>query len=255
MRRGTGVLSVIVIAVLLAGAVRAETLLFATQDFPPFTYLVDGRPSGPGVEIVVTACRMEGLDCRIESLPWPRALMHVRHGEGDALFLLGKTNDREEWLWFSPSLIHTGYSFFERADAAILERRGLEGLGGSVVGVYGPSNTAKCLNELRATLSDPFAVDMTSDDEEAFKKLSWGRIDAVFSNRAVGKALLGKLNLKNVIPTLPYEGVDYYIGYARDSAKRELLRRFNDRIRQMQESGVVKRIFARYYLDAAAEAE
>lgn len=234
---------------------QAEPLLFLTQDFPPFTYLIDDRPSGPGVEIVTSACRLEGLECEVDLLPWPRAQMLVREGEAHGLFLLGMSADREKWLVFSKPIVRTGYAFFERAGEGVLETKGVEGLEQGRVGVYGPSNTSRSLAAFREEKGAKFKIDMTPDDEEAFKKLSWGRVDAVFSNSAVGKALVAKLHLTNVVPSIACGHLNYYIACSRDSDRQEELRRFMDRVADMVTNGTVDLILARYYLEGEGGGE
>jgi polar amino acid transport system substrate-binding protein len=232
-----------------SGAAERERLLFLTQDFPPFTYAVDGVPSGPGVEIVKTVCTEQGVDCDVRILPWPRAQMLLRRGQADALFFIGKTYERTRWMRFSSAVVRTEYGFFKRKDSPLaMQESGPQALKGKVVGVYGPSNTSNTLDLLCRELDGDFFIDMTPDDEEAFKKLAWGRIDAVFSNRDVGVALMGKLHLGNLEYAAKYEDVDYYIGYTRSPERAVTVDRFDRALGAMIESGRVEAILKRFFL-------
>lgn len=233
-----------------AGAVEGKGLVFLTQDFPPFTYLVDGVPSGPGVEMVETVCAEQGLDCDVQILPWPRAQMLLKQGRADALFLIGKTVERAVWLRFSRRVVRTEYGFFVRTDKSTpLRERGMQALREKMVGVYGPSKTSATLEALRGEMNGDFFIDMTPDDEEAFKKLAWGRVDAVFSNRAVGMALMAKLHLGNLEYAGKHTDVDYYIGYTRNPEKAAEVDRFDAALGAMVESGRIEAILGRFFLE------
>lgn len=82
----------------------AFTLL--TEDLPPFNYLHDGLPRGPGVDIVTTVLARTGTPVNpgdIRVLPWARAF-HQAQGMPDALlFSTARTPEREGlFKWVGP---------------------------------------------------------------------------------------------------------------------------------------------------------
>jgi polar amino acid transport system substrate-binding protein len=124
-------------------------------------------------------------------------------------------------------------------------------LKGYVVGVYGPSNTAAALAKIH-TDANEFKVEETPDDYAAFKKLSLGRVDAVFSNKEVGDRVLQKLELKNVRYAGRQQVLKYYIGFSQKFVDKKLVDRFNSDFAALHKQGVIQEILSRYGMNAAA---
>lgn len=197
-----------------------QDLSFKTQDFPPYTFLVDGTLSGPAVEIVQATCQEANIEYDIELLPWTRAQDSVIHGISNSLFVIGKNKERESWLNFSYPLVEAEYGFFVQKHD-MLEYMEPDDISGYHIGVYGPSNTATRLMTI-VSKTENCTIDMRPDDEDGFRKLNFGRVNAVFSNKHAGNALIHKMNLQNI----RYAGTDctvlYYIGFSKEYVKRRL---------------------------------
>jgi len=76
-------------------------------------------------------------------------------------------------------------------------------------------------NSPRAEMQD-LTIDMTPDDLAAFKKLSLGRVRAVFSNRDVGHDVLRKLGITNVRYAGRQQTLKYYIGFSQKFTDKKL---------------------------------
>ena len=233
----------------------AAELVFNTQDFAPFNYQIDGVVSGPAAEIIRQVCQEMEITCTFQLLPWKRAQEEVRAGKANAMFVIGWNEKRAKWLHFSPPIMNTEYGFFVKDDNP-LKYSQLSDIQGYTVGVYGPSNTANSLNkiknEMEKTNLNPIKIDMRPDDEAGFKKLSLGRLNAVFSNRDVGYALIGKLGLKGKIR---YAGASrslkYYIGFAQEHNDKAMLEKFDKAYLALYEQGKIKEILDRYNMEVA----
>jgi polar amino acid transport system substrate-binding protein len=94
-------------------------------------------------------------------------------------------------------------------------------------------------------------IDMTPDDEAAFKKLSFARVDAVFSNRDVGYDLLHKLALKNIRYSGRQQSLKYYIGFSQKFTDKKIVDQFDATFRNLHKRGVIQEILAKYKMDAA----
>jgi polar amino acid transport system substrate-binding protein len=231
-------------------AIASQELIFNTQDFAPFSYEIDGVVSGPGVDIIKAVCAKTGTIKPVFRLyPWIRAQKEVKDGSAHALFLIGKNKEREETLYFSHPLITTEYAFFVLSDNKKTIRK-IEDLKGLSAGVYGPSNTATTLEEIRA--GSGLIIDVTPDDESAFKKLSNGRVDVVFSNADVGYALIKKLNLKNVVYGFSYKQLKYYIGFSKVYVDKKTVDSFNAAYAALYKDMTIQKILDSYQMKAAA---
>jgi polar amino acid transport system substrate-binding protein len=232
------------------GAVEAAELVFDTQDFAPFSYETNGVVSGPAADIIRRVCADMKITCLQRLLPWRRAQQEVEEGKAQAMFLIGWNAERAKVLYFSLPVVNTEYGFFVREDNPLVFTRDAD-VRGYVVGVFGPSNTATALGKIKAGVGD-LTIDMTPDDESAFRKLSLGRVKAVFSNRDVGFDLMKKLGISNVRYAGRQQTLKYYIGFSQKFTDKKLVEQFNVTYRTLHKQGVIQDILGRYHMEPAA---
>jgi polar amino acid transport system substrate-binding protein len=233
----------------------ALELTLNTQEFAPFHYKIDGAPAGPGVEVVRRICAEMNAKCKVKVLPWRRAQDEVRSGKANGMFLIGWNEKRAKWVHFSPPIFDTEYGFFFRADNP-KAYEGLPSVEGYKVGVYGPSNTAMSLEKIKAKMVEeglkPIRIDMRPDDEAGFIKLGLGRLDAVFSNRDVGSALVAKLNLQGKVRFAgATKQLKYYVGFSMEHNDAAVLREFDAAYRRLHAQGAIKTILDRHNMVVA----
>ncbi len=226
-----------------------KTLTFNTQDFPPFSYKVNSKVNGPAVAIIKAVCEKINIDCSFRLLPWTRAQKEVRAGKANAMFVIGWNKARTEWLYFSHPIMKTEYGIFVKDDNP-LEFKEVSDVKGYRIGVYGPSNTSKSLEKIQAEVGN-IEIEMRPDDEAGFKKLSANRVDAVFSNRDVGMAMIAKINLKNLRYAGKHRELNYYIGFSKEFNDKVLVDQFNDAYMKLYKNGSIKKILNSYYLEPA----
>lgn len=253
MRRRNIFCAVVVAFCLAANSGWSKDLTFTTQDFPPFNYDINGKVSGPAAEIVRRVCAELDVTCGFRLLPWTRAQQEVRSGKANGIFVVGWNTKRAKWLHFTPPVVDTEYGFFVATDNA-LSYSTLADVSGYRVGVYGPSNTSNSLDKIRADMVDKgldaITVDMRPDDESGFRKLGLGRLDAVFSNRDVGYALIAKLGLKGKIRYAGHQRkLKYYIGFSMEHNDKALLDAFDAAYRKLHQGGEIKRILDEHSME------
>jgi polar amino acid transport system substrate-binding protein len=236
-------------SLLFAGFAGAAELKFNTQNFEPFNYEVNGVVAGPTADIIRKVCAEMKITCTLNLLPWRRAQEEVANGIAQGLFTIGWNEERAKTLYFSPTLMNTQYGFFVRNDNP-LKFKHVSDVKGYTVGVFGPSNTSFFLEKIRAEIKD-LTIDMTPEDESAFKKLSLGRVDAVYSNKDVGYFLMGKLNIKNIRYAGFHTGLKYYVGFSQKFTDKKLVDQFNATFRNLHKRGVIQEILAKHKMDAA----
>ncbi|PYM15519.1 MAG: ABC transporter substrate-binding protein [Candidatus Rokuibacteriota bacterium] len=229
----------------------ATELIFDTQDFAPLNYEVNGVVSGPGADVIRRICADMKITCPMRLLPWRRAQQEVFEGKAHGIFLVGWNAERARWLSFSPPLLNSEYGFFVRDDNPLRFTQNSD-VKGYLVGVYGPSNTATSLEKIKADLGGDLTIDMTPDDESAFRKASLGRVKAVFSNRDVGYDLIKKLGITNLRYTGRQQALKYYIAFSQKFADKKLVDQFNETFRTLHKQGVIQEILGRYKMEAVA---
>ncbi len=227
-----------------------EPLRFNTQDFKPYSYEVNGVVSGPGADIIRKVCETMGTACSFRLLPWPRAQHEVRKGEANAMFVIGWDRERSQWLLFSPPVFVAEYGFFVRNDNP-LDFKEVNDIKGYTVCVYGPSNTSNTLGMIKKEIKD-LTIDMTTQDESAFKKLSSRKsIDAVYSNRDVGYAMIKQHALTNIRYSGCHLKVKYYIGFSKQFNDRAVVELFNTTYLKLYKNGSIRELLEQYSMEPA----
>jgi polar amino acid transport system substrate-binding protein len=234
---------------LFAGLAGGAELKLNTQDFAPFNYEVKGVVSGPAADIIRKICSEMKIDWSLHLLPWRRAQDEVANGTAHGLFVIGWNEERAKTLYFSPPILNTEYGFFVRDDNPLKFKQNSD-VKGYTVGTFGPSNTATALEKIKAEIKE-LTIDMTPDDESAFKKLSLGRVDAVFSNKDVGNDMMRKLGIKNIRYSGRQQSLKYYIGFSQKFTDKKVVDEFNNTFRTLHKRGVIQEILAKYKMDTA----
>lgn len=239
-------LSLMLAVLLITSAVSAQPkpLRFVTQDFPPFSYIEDGQVAGPAAEIVRLTCIHMQIECSFTLLPWRRALKELRQGRFDGAFLIGWNKPRSEWLSFSEPVLTTEYGLFVRKDSA-LQYTQPEDLAGLTIAVYGPSNTSHSLQRLAKQTPDITIVERP-DDENGFRQLPLGRVDAVYSNRDVGWAIIKRWQLDNIRYAGRHRSLNYFVGFPMKHVSEAQVESFNQTYRHLLREGKVKALLAPY---------
>jgi len=231
------------------GFASGAELKLNTQDFAPFNYEVSGVVSGPAADIIRKICSEMKIDCSMHLLPWRRAQDEVANGTAQGLFVIGWNEERAKTLYFSPPILNTEYGFFVRDDNPLKFKQNLD-VKGYTIGVFGPSNTATALEKIKAEIKE-LTIDMTPDDESAFKKLSLDRVDAVFSNKDVGNDMMRKLGIRNIRYSGRQQTLKYYIGFSQKFTDKKLVDQFNATFRNLYKRGLIQEILAKYHMEAA----
>ncbi|MDC7217924.1 MAG: transporter substrate-binding domain-containing protein [Spirochaetales bacterium] len=227
-----------------------SVISFATQDFYPFSYKKDGKIVGPGAEIIRTACKNINTDCTLCIQPWRRSIAMTQKGLAHAIFMVGWNKERTKWLTFSPAIMKTEYGFFECSGIPFtyIDPKSLIG---KTIGVYGPSNTSHQLERLTKEAGGHVSITLTPDALTQFKKLSRFRIDAVYSNREVGQAIIRELKAQNIKYSSSQKKLDYYIAFSKKHAPAKFVKKFNREIERMKKSGELKKILDKYHMQMA----
>ena len=227
---------------------KAVTLTLNTQDFPPFTYLQDDQVAGPGAELVMLICQTAKFDCAMNLMDWKQAQQQARDKQVDGLFVIGWNEKRSEWLHYSLPIITTQYGFFVHQDNPKTYGT-ISSFSNHYIGVFGPSNTSKSLEQIQKAVPS-ITISMAPDDLVSFQMLSDGKVEAVYSNRDVGLAILKELNIRNVKYAWQHKSINYYVGFVKHHTSRRHINDFNKALKSVYVSGEAQKVLSKYNIDS-----
>lgn len=163
----------LLLLVLLAAApaVRAETVNFVTENYPPFAYLEGKSATGAGVDQVRAIMEDVGVDYTIEIMPWARAYNQALNMPMTCAFVTAHNAQRDQlFKWVQPLLIdrnilikHTGSDV--HADSLAAARS-------YIVGTWRQDYTETLLREAGFP-----KIDIANDFASTMRKLTSDRID------------------------------------------------------------------------------
>jgi len=174
---------------------RGYMIVVTEDDFRPFEFIKDGKPTGFNNEMVEALKKYAPFEVRQEILPWTGILAGVATGKYDiAITAAIITKERTQSLDFtSPIADATHYYVKRKADGSI---KSIKDLSGKTVGVQAGSALLGRLPELKAVLEKDGGklgkvVEYTSYPE-AYQDLALGRTDYVVNTVINLKALVAE---------------------------------------------------------------
>jgi len=223
----------------------ASEIDIVSKDEPPYIFAANEnshQAKGPIVDVINAVCSEMSINCAVTIFPWPRAQAMVRLGSVQAIALVRRTDDRATWLDFSPPIVDSEYGFFVKEENQ-LNYLSPKDITNYKVAVYGPSATEDELHEL-SKQNPNFKEEITPDIESGFRKLTVNRVDAVFSNKAIGEAYIARMHLTG----LRYAGVEkrfqYFIGFSKKITDAEFVHCFKTAYLSLYFKGKIGSILA-----------
>lgn len=234
----------------------AASLIFNTQDLPPFNFQVKGMIRGPVAEIIRKVCYDLSISCKLNLLPWRRAVKEVKAGKAHGLFVIGKTQKRLKWLYFSPPIISSEYGFFVNKQNSLNYKSKKDIINYKIV-VYGPSNLSYSLDSIKKDMVDhklpSIEIIMFPDDINIFKMLNESSLPTIgaYSNKDVGKTIMQELNLNNIRYAGKDKNIEYYIGFNKKNTPKQTVDKFNHKLIEFYRHGTITKILNKYRITPA----
>jgi PAS domain S-box-containing protein len=173
-----------------------DTIYIASEpDYPPYCIVDEkGEAAGFSIDLFKAAAEAANLKVEIKIGVWNKIKQDLAEGKIDALPLVGRTPEREEFYDFTmPYLSLHGAIFVRKGTSDIHD---LSDLKEKEIIVMKGDNAEEFVR--REQLSERIIT--TSTFDEAFKLLASGRHDAVITQRVMGLNLLEKLKIKSIEP-------------------------------------------------------
>jgi len=230
---------------------RGYMIVVTEDDFRPFEFIKDGKPTGFNNEMVAELKKYAPFEIRQEILPWTGILAGVATGKYDiAITAAIITKERTQSLDFtSPIADATHYYVKRKADGAI---KSIKDLNGKTVGVQAGSALLGRLPELKAMIEKEGGkmgkvVEYTSYPE-AYQDLALGRTDYVVNTIINLKTLVAE---KPAVFELgqPVSGKSYP-GWAIKKGNAELLAFMNEFIAKQKANGVMPGLQKKWFGEA-----
>ncbi|RIH63150.1 PAS domain S-box protein [Mariniphaga sediminis] len=174
----------------------SDTITIGSEpNYPPYCIIDEnGNADGFSVELFKAAARAVGMEVKIKVDIWNQIKQDLNDGKIDALPLVGRTPEREEWFDFTMPYLSLHGAIFVRTETSDIQS--LSDLEEKEIVVMKGDNAEEFVR--RENISDKIYT--TNTFEEAFIQLAAGRHDAVITQRITGIELLKKLNIKSVVP-------------------------------------------------------
>ncbi|GEO83929.1 substrate-binding periplasmic protein [Ciceribacter naphthalenivorans] len=155
----------------LANAAGAETIHFATEDYPPYNFREEGQYRGVGYEQAIGLMQYVKADHTIEMMPWARALSLAETDKMYCVFTTAHIAERDKrFKWVEPLAIDRNVMIANKASG--IEPRSIEEARQYIVGTQRNDYTQDLLER------NGFPkIDLATDLKLTFKKLMSGRID------------------------------------------------------------------------------
>ncbi len=164
---------------------RGYMIVATEDDYPPFEFVVDGKPMGYDHELLAVLRKSAGFEVRQEILPWQGILPGVASGKYDvALSAAVITDERVKSLDFTMPISESTMAYVKRnGDTSI---KSLKDLSGKTLGVQQGGASFQVLPELEAELKKTGGklgnVVQYGAFSEAYQDLVNRRLDAVIHN-------------------------------------------------------------------------
>jgi len=230
---------------------RGYMVVATEDDFRPFEFVKDGKPTGFDNEMVEALKKSAPFEIRQEILPWTGILAGVATGKYDiAITAAIITKERAQSLDFtSPIADATHYYVKKKGDSSI---KSIADLSGKTVGVQAGSALLGRLPELKAMIEKAGGkmgkvVEYTSYPE-AYQDLALGRTDYVVNTVINLKSLVAE---KPAVFELgqPVSGKSYP-AWAIKKGNTELLVFMNDFIAKQKANGTMPTLQKKWFGEA-----
>lgn len=234
----------------------AESLLLVTLESPPAEYIENSRTTGINVEIVREGLRRMGYDCRIEFVPWKRALFMVKRGNADGVIDAAYKEERAEYLHYPQNEIYVEEWYgFKRTDSDLTLNRDLANakeirLGTSRGFVYG-GIIQDAIGKKRFK-----SIETVSNNELNIRMLVRKRFDMFVGVKSTILFLAKKMGYDGQIDIVKMTGTDQdyllsasktYLGFSKKRMKKEIADKFSNVLTEMRKDGTIKKIEEKYY--------
>lgn len=216
----------------------ADTVSF-DQANPPFMYGKDGKAAGIYPALINAAFLHMKTPVTLQALPWARAIQEIDQGNAGVGGIY-KNAEREKKYDYSEQIFVEKLAVYVNKGKPINFSK-VEDLKGKRIGVIRGWSYGDDFDNARK--ANAFTVEEVPGDDQNFGKLDVGRLDAVVAVAESGDALTKKYTNVQAAPT-PLAQNPTYLAFAKSANKADVLKKFNDAIKEMKANGELNKLVA-----------
>lgn len=234
-----------------------KVVLVGDENYPPYSYIENGRFTGIDVDILRLATSRFGPKYQVELVPrpWKRGLAMLENGTAFGLFPPGLKRDRTYIDQYSTRIIRETVVMFCNSQVTRTPRPNFpRDYAGLTIGI----NAGFLLSErlMQAAKLGIVHLDSAKDNATNLRKLAFHRIDCYASDQVAAlfsaRTLAGKLPVGERWPPRPSVELskeDTFVAFsARNSPafKPDFIAKLNAALELMRTNGQIDRIIERY---------
>jgi len=236
-------------SVAISGEFPKQLNISRQEDYPPYIFEKDGKTVGICVELAEEALKLLGITVSYTQYPFLRMLNNGKKGKCDAVMLVFKTAERQEYLYYPEnSLYYEENSFFTKRDSVIVYNGKLEDLKDYSVGVVTGFSYGDVFDNAAYIKRD-----MTPNNELLVKKIMGGRFDLGIGSKYVISYHAGKIGVLGEIKFLEpnlFDKNPLYIGFTKAKPDYdELAVKFSEAVDALKKTGHYQNILKKYNIE------
>lgn len=245
MRDVRSLLLALTTALWVATGTRAEPLLIQVDaGNPPFMYSVGGTETSAGIysSVLYAAFLRLGLPVVVKAVPWKRALLELDRGAAGVGGIYKNAERAAKYDYSDPIFVERIAVFYNTTRP--MEFRSIRDLYGKRIGVIRGWSYGDDLDLARKY--EEVIVEEASGDQQNFRKLAYGRLDAVLAIVEAGERVLeeggGDLAYITMARTLLASN-PAHLAFSKAADQQETLKLFNRELAAMKRDGSFSKIF------------
>ena len=231
--------AVFVIGEAAAAGPRLQVL---TEEWPPVSYTLEGRPTGMAVEIVSEVLRRAGRDEAIEFVPWSRGYKLVTEVPNVILFPMARSPERERLVTMIGPLLEVRTELYQRRGDHWNSRL-QEAKASAIVGSYRASHA-----EASARREGFRNLSLAASPDRSARMLLSGRVDLWADSHISAAAALrsagGDVSVVERVAILDVNPLMIAVSPGTSSA---IIKAFEDALREMKGDGTFQRIYGKWF--------
>ncbi|MCD6191679.1 MAG: transporter substrate-binding domain-containing protein, partial [Sulfurimonas sp.] len=164
-------------------------------DSAPYNFIKDGKPAGYSIDYIQLLASKINLKIEfIRGYTWEEFLQLLKENKIDVVLNIIKTKEREKDFLFTASYFSIVNTVFTNKNTTY---NNLNDFNGKIFSVVKSFSEKKILEEFYPNIH----LLMVEDNNEAFKQLSFNKVDATINNLGVGYEVISKNGLTNIVPS------------------------------------------------------